>query len=88
MVEKIIIIRNEDGLHARPAGVLAKTATTFQAQIEIRSQGTTKSAKSIMGIMSLGLEKGSEITLTANGPDEEAAIRVISELAESGFAHA
>lgn len=87
MLEKTFTIQNEDGLHARPAGMLAKTAATFQSQIDIRSNGITKNAKSIMGIMSLGLEKGAEMTLTAMGPDEAAAIDAISDLAQSGFGH-
>ncbi len=85
MVEQKFIVSNEDGLHARPAGVLAKTASQFQSAVELRVNGVTKSAKSIMGIMSLGLEKGAEVTLVANGPDESMAIESLMTLAAQGF---
>jgi phosphocarrier protein HPr len=85
MIEKKFVVLNEDGLHARPAGVLAKNASLFQSAVELRVNGVTKSAKSIMGIMSLGLEKGAEVTIVANGPDEGAAIESLMALALQGF---
>ncbi len=80
-IEKQVTILNEDGLHARPAGVLVKKASEFQSKIEIRSdQGVVKNAKSIMGLMSMGLEKGAVVTLIAEGVDAAGAIDALSSL--------
>lgn len=84
-MEKTIRILNEEGLHARPAGILVKKANEFQSKIEVRVQGVAKNAKSIMGLMSLGLKKDDEITLVANGDDEAAAIEALSSLVARKF---
>lgn len=84
-MEKVVVIKNETGLHARPAGMFVKKASEFTSAIEVKCKGKVVNAKSIMGIMSLGLGKGEEITISAIGADEEAAIDALSELVESGF---
>ena len=76
-------ILNEEGMHARPAGVLAKSASGFRSKIEILYKGRTINAKSAMSIMTLGLSKGSEIQLSADGPDAGDAIRVLSQLIDN-----
>ena len=84
-MEKKLTVINETGLHARPAGMFVKGASEFKATVEIEANGKKVNAKSIMGVMSLGLSKGTEFTLIANGEDEEAAIAKLSEMVESGL---
>jgi phosphocarrier protein len=80
--EKTLMINNETGLHARPASQLVKKAGNFKSQIEIIVGEKEVNAKSIMGIMSLGLGKGDEITLKAEGEDAEAAVEGLTEFIE------
>lgn len=84
-MEQVVSIKNESGLHARPAGMFVKKAAEFKSTVEVISKGKTVNAKSIMGIMSLGLGKGDELTVVANGEDQEAAVAALVELIESGF---
>lgn len=84
-MEKNLVLKNETGLHARPAGVLVKTASQFVSQIEIKTPSKTANAKSIMALLSLGLEQGTEFTLIANGPDAPEAVEKICALIENGF---
>ena len=84
-MEKIVTIKNASGLHARPAGMFVKKASEFKSTVEIKAKDKVVNAKSIMGIMSLGLGKGEEVTICAAGADEEAAVNALVELVESGF---
>ena len=84
-IEKIVTIKNASGLHARPAGMFVKKAAEFKSTVEVIAKGKTVNAKSIMGIMSLGLAKGDELTISAKGEDEETAVNTLVELIESGF---
>ncbi|HSQ87280.1 HPr family phosphocarrier protein [Romboutsia sp.] len=84
-MEKIVSIRNASGLHARPAGMFVKKAAEFKSTVEVKAKGKTVNAKSIMGIMSLGLAQGDELTVVANGEDQEAAVAALVELVEGGF---
>ena len=84
-MERIVNVKNASGLHARPAGMFVKKAAEFKSTVEVTAEGKTVNAKSIMGIMSLGLAQGDELTIIANGEDQEAAINALAELIESGF---
>ena len=84
-MEKNVSIKNASGLHARPAGMFVKKAAEFKATVEVIAKGKTVNAKSIMGIMSLGLGQGDELTVVANGEDQEAAVNALVELIEGGF---
>ena len=84
-LETTFKVTTEDGLHARPAGLLAKKAAEFKSKIELQHAGEAVNAKSIMMIMSLGLEKGSEVRIVANGDDANLAILALSELVKNGF---
>lgn len=83
--ETTLIIAQEEGLHARPAGMIAKKASSFQSKVEVICGGQTANAKSIMMIMSLGIEKGSEITIKAHGIDAQLAVKTIEGLILNGF---
>lgn len=78
-------ILNDEGLHARPAGLLAKAASGYQSKIEIIFAGRNVNAKSSMSLMTLGLSKGSEFVLKAEGVDAELALAKLSELIDIGF---
>lgn len=86
MTEITVLLENAEGLHARPAAILAKAAGQYQSKIEIKAKGQTKNAKSIMGILSLSLEKGDEIQIVADGADEAQAADSIKALFSSQFA--
>lgn len=75
---------NKDGLHARPAADFVKRASDFEAAVTVNGVN----AKSLLRIMSLGVGVGSELTLTAEGPDAQAALDALVELIESGFGEA
>ena len=79
MISKTTILKNQDGLHARPAGELAKLASTFKCDINLNVNGKTVSAKSILGIMSLGIKASTEIEIECDGEDEEKALEGVVE---------
>lgn len=70
-------IKDKDGIHARPAGVLVKEASKFKSEITIESKGNVGNAKKIFSLMSLGVKYDDEITVTAAGEDEKEAIESI-----------
>ncbi len=79
---------NEVGLHARPAAEFVKQAAKFQARIRVRNATTGSAwvdAKSILGVLTLGVETRHEIELTAEGADEQQALEALRELIESDF---
>ena len=79
MKELTVEITNESGLHARPATVLVNTASKFNAEISLTYRDKKVNLKSIMGVMSLGIQQGAEITISAEGDDAEAAIVALTE---------
>ena len=85
MTEKKLTVENKTGIHARPASVFVQTASKFKSKIEIKANGKTANAKSILTIMSLGLSKGTEIVICADGEDEQDAVSTLSQLVESKF---
>ena len=80
--EKTVKITNDTGLHARPASQLVNKAGKFKSKIEIATGDKEVNAKSIMGIMSLGIAKGDEITLKAEGNDADSAVEALVEFIE------
>ncbi len=79
MIQKAIRIRLETGLEARPVAMLVQVASQFDSSVYINADNRKVNAKSIMGMMSLGLASGEEISVTADGKDEEAAIEGIEK---------
>lgn len=82
MITKVAKIENKLGIHARPASLFVKTAGQFESDIRIEKDGVEVNGKSIMGVMMLAAEKGSEITITAEGVDEKEAIDSLIKLVE------
>ena len=79
MTELKYIITDEQGIHARPAGFLVKLAGEYPCNITIGKEDRFVDAKRIMGIMSLGVKKGEEITIKADGEQEQEAINAIEK---------
>lgn len=88
MAERSVQITNRNGLHARPAAEIVKTASRFQSEITIVREDLEVNGKSIMGVMMLAAECGSTLTVRASGPDEEVALESIAELINRGFGEA
>jgi len=85
MLTKKVAILNESGLHARPSSELVKLASKFKSDFFIEMYGYRINGKSILGIMTLAAEHGAEMELIVEGPDEEDAMREISQLIENKF---
>ena len=79
MIQKSIQIKLETGLEARPVAMLVQVASQFESTVYLNADSKKVNAKSIMGMMSLGLASGEEITVSADGKDEEAAIEGIEK---------
>ena len=85
MIEREVTIVNQLGMHARPAAQVVRTASAFQAQVEIVRDGMAVNAKSIMGVMMLAAECGCSVVLRAHGADEAAAVDALAKLVADGF---
>jgi phosphocarrier protein HPr len=85
MVERTVTILNSKGLHTRPAATLVKTAARFQSELTIAHDSFEINGKSIIGVMTLAAEQGSQLTIRCEGPDEEEAVAAIVELFERKF---
>jgi len=85
MIEGILKIINRHGLHARPAAQFVKIAGKFKSDIKVIKDGLEVNGKSIMGIMMLAAEPGSEITLLIEGEDEKEAFAALDELISQKF---
>ena len=85
MMKITIKIQNSLGIHARPAGMIANTASEFECDVKIVKDSFEINAKSIMGIMMLAAGQGTEIELITDGKDEEEASRAINSLFEKKF---
>ena len=79
MEKKDFNVIAETGIHARPATLLVQTASKFNSDINLEYKGKSVNLKSIMGVMSLGVGQGSDVTSTAEGTDEAEAIAAIAE---------
>ncbi|WP_349408067.1 phosphocarrier protein HPr [Pseudalkalibacillus sp. SCS-8] len=80
MAEKTFTVTSESGIHARPATTLVNKAGQFSSDIELEHKGKSVNLKSIMGVMSLGIQQGSEITIKAEGNDADEALSALTEL--------
>ena len=88
MVQKTFHVTAETGIHARPATLLVQAAGKFNSDINLEYKEKKVNLKSIMGVMSLGIGSGSDITITAEGSDEQEALNAIEEtLTKEGLAN-
>lgn len=85
MITRTVTIRNRSGLHTRPAAMIVKTAAQFRSDFYIVKNGFRINGKSIIGVMTLAAEQGSELQLEFDGPDEEMAAEALGSYFERGF---
>jgi phosphocarrier protein HPr len=85
MIEETLKITNKHGLHARPAAHLVKIAGKFKSEVKIFKDGLEVNAKSIMGVMMLAAEPGSDVLVHIDGEDEKEAFIEIKELFDNKF---
>ena len=85
MISKEVVINNQVGLHARPATFFIQKANEFKSSIWIEKDDRRVNAKSLLGVLSLGIVKGTAVNLIADGPDENDAIATLSNLIASDF---
>ena len=85
MYTQEIIVNNAVGLHARPATFFIQKANTYRSNVWVVKDDRKVSAKSLLGVLSIGIAKGMTITLAADGEDENEAINGLVELIETGF---
>lgn len=85
MLRKDVTITNNIGLHARPATFFIQKANAYKSSIWVEKEERKVNAKSLLGVLSLGIAKDMTITLIADGQDEESAINGLIELINTGF---
>lgn len=85
MIEKILVVQNRAGIHARPAAIIAQTSNKFESEISITKDDATVNAKSIMGVIAMGAGYNTQLTFTFEGSDESEAAATIEELFNSKF---
>lgn len=83
MVTKDVIVKNSTGLHARPATLLVKKASSFKSDISIEYNGKNANVKSLIGVLSLGVTKDAKVSVIASGDDEAYALEEIVKLIQS-----
>jgi phosphocarrier protein HPr len=85
MLQKQLLIKNSVGLHARPASLFVQKAKKFKCSLRLLFGGRNVDAKSILSVLTLGVNEGAQVTLCAEGEDAAQAIEEISQLVESNF---
>ena len=86
MFVREVMVKNQVGLHARPATFFIQKANEFKSSIWIEKEERRVNAKSLLGILSLGITKGTNITILAEGSDEQEAVMALVELVSSNSA--
>ena len=85
MISRDVTIQNNVGLHARPATFFIQKANSYKSSIWVEKGDRRANAKSLLGVLSLGIVKGMTVTLIADGADEAEALEGLSELIATGF---
>ncbi len=85
MCVKDVMVQNQVGLHARPATFFIQKANSYKSSIWVEKEDRRVNAKSLLGVLSLGIVGGTAIRVIADGVDEEEAVTGLVELVESGF---
>lgn len=85
VVERVMTVVNDHGLHARPAGEFVKVASRFESDVWVAKDGQPVNGKSIMGVMTLAAECGSQLTVRAEGVDAEDVVAALERLVAAGF---
>ena len=85
MYSQEAVVNNQVGLHARPATFFIQKANEFKSSIWVEKEDRRVNAKSLLGVLSLGIVKGTTITLIADGSDEKEAVAALVELVQDNF---
>ena len=85
MFVKEVVVQNQVGLHARPATFFIQKANEFKCSIQVERDERCVNAKSLLGVLSLGIVKGTKVTIIADGVDEDEALVALTELVGSNF---
>lgn len=85
MISRSVTINNSVGLHARPATFFVQKANCYKSSIWVEKEDCRVNAKSLLGVLSLGISKGTTITLIADGQDENDAVDALAALVDSEF---
>ncbi len=85
MIERELTVRNQAGIHTRPASMIVQTASQFDADVFLQRDNYEINGKSVIGVMTLAAEQGATLTLIVEGRDEEAAADALEDLFEDGF---
>lgn len=83
MVSREVVVKSPTGLHARPATLLVKKASSFKSELYIEFKGKKANIKSLIGVLSLGVIKGANVIITACGDDESLALEEVVKLIKS-----
>ena len=86
MISRDVTIKNNVGLHARPATFFIQKANSYKSSIWVEKDDRRVNAKSLLGVLSLGIVKGMTVTIHADGPDENDAVEGLALLIDTGFA--
>ncbi|MEA5039472.1 MAG: HPr family phosphocarrier protein [Clostridiaceae bacterium] len=85
MFSRDITVTNQVGLYARPATFFIQKANEYRSTLMVEKEERKVNAKSLLGVLSLGITKGSTITISAEGPDEQEAVNALCELIANNF---
>lgn len=83
MVKKTVTVKNATGLHARPASLFTKLATSCKCEVYLEKEGKRVNAKSILGILSLAISEGSIVDILTDGEDEAASLQKLVDFVEN-----
>ncbi len=85
MLKQKVTVKNQTGLHLRPAGILCRTAMLYKSHISLKHGDTTANAKSVLSVLGAGVKTGDELEITCEGMDEQEAMEAMVNLFESGL---
>ena len=85
MLKQKVTVKNDTGLHLRPAGLLCRTAMLYKSHIMLTCGQTSANAKSVLGVLGAGIKTGDDLEITCEGVDEQEAMNALLKLFESGL---
>ena len=85
MTKQKVMVKNQSGLHLRPAGILCRTAMLYKSHITLSHNNATANAKSVLSVLGAGIKTGDELEITCEGIDEQEAMEALVKLFESGL---
>lgn len=83
MLTKTVVVTNDTGIHTRPGNEFVSEAKQFEAKVTLEANGKSVNGKSLLKLLSLGVKKGTEVTVSAEGADAEAAVEKLATVLEN-----